>query len=196
MKKRTASIKRKTKETDISLTFNLDGSGNSNISTGIPFFDHMLDLFTVHGIFDLDLSVNGDLEVDFHHTVEDIGICLGQAFQQALGSGEQIQRFSSGNLPMDETLCQISIDVSNRPYLDFNAAFEKTKVGEFDVELTEEFLRAFVNHAKITLHMTVLKGQNLHHMIEACFKALGVFLSKAVQIDPRKKGIPSSKGIL
>jgi len=196
MKLRKAGLSRKTKETEIDLRLNLDGSGSAQLNTGIPFFDHMLELFTVHGLFDLALTVKGDLEVDFHHTVEDIGICLGQAFREALGQGQKIRRFSSGLVPMDEALCQIAMDISNRPYLDLNATFPKSKIGKFDTELIEEFLRAFVNNSRITLHIHLLSGKNLHHQSEAIFKALGIHLDLATQRDPRKTGVPSSKGVL
>ncbi|RAP30780.1 imidazoleglycerol-phosphate dehydratase HisB [Candidatus Marinamargulisbacteria bacterium SCGC AG-414-C22] len=196
MEKRQASIERNTKETQIKLTFAIDGEGKAAVATGVGFFDHMLDLFSKHGLFDLDLSVTGDLEIDAHHTVEDVGICLGQAFQQALGTGKGINRYASAIIPMDESLCQIAIDVSNRPALGFNHNFEKDKVGEFDSELVEEFFNAFVNNARINLHIDMLKGTNLHHKIEACFKAFGVCLDRATQRDPRKKDIPSTKGIL
>lgn len=196
MKKRQATIQRHTNETKIDLSLTIDGDGKSNIQTGIGFFDHMLTLWTHHGLFNLTLQVDGDLEVDFHHTVEDVGIALGQAFQKAIGDAKGINRYASGFTPMDEALCRIAIDYSNRPHLDFKNHLPKTKVGEFDVELTEEFLNAFVNNARITLHIDILKGNNLHHIIEACFKGLGRELDKASTLDPRKKDIPSTKGIL
>lgn len=193
---RRADVNRKTNETAIELVFGLDGSGTSAIDTGIGFFDHMLDLFTKHGNFDLSLKVDGDLRVDFHHSVEDVGICLGQAFRDALGDASGISRYSSGLIPMDEALCQMAIDVSNRPFLDFQGAFPKSKVGEFDVELVKEFFNAFVSNARVTLHLEVIKGENLHHMIEACFKAFGQLLDKATRIDPMREGVPSTKGVL
>lgn len=193
---RQSKIERKTNETHVQLTLKLDGNGTHKIHTGIPFFDHMLTLLTVHGIFDLDLNVKGDIEVDFHHTVEDVGICLGQALREALGEAKGIQRYASGFLPMDESLCQVALDISNRPHLTFIGEFPKTKVGQFDVELAEEFFRAFVNNARVTLHMQLVQGGNSHHMIEACFKALGVYLSEAVALNPRKTGVPSTKGML
>ena len=196
MIKREASINRHTNETKIDLKLIIDGNGKSEIKTGIGFFDHMLNLWTHHGLFDLELKVDGDLEVDFHHTVEDVGIALGQAFKEAIGDAKGITRYASGLTPMDEALCQIAIDYSNRPHLEFKNHLPKTKVGEFDVELTEEFLRAFVNNARITLHIDILKGSNLHHIIEACFKGLGRELDKVSQIDTRKKDIPSTKGVL
>jgi len=193
---RKASIKRKTNETDISLQLNLDGTGKRSINTGVGFFDHMLDLMAAHGLFDLTIKAKGDLHIDAHHTVEDIGICLGQAFREALGDSKGIRRYASGFLPMDEALCQCAIDVSNRPVLVFNAPFPKAALGSFDLELVQEFFQAFTTHARITLHVDVLRGTNTHHMAEACFKALGVYLKEAVEIDPRKKTVPSTKGVL
>ncbi|MBT5855693.1 imidazoleglycerol-phosphate dehydratase HisB [bacterium] len=196
MSTRQASISRDTKETQIQLDFTVDGDCKSDIKTGIGFLDHMLDLFTVHGLFDLKLRVNGDLEIDGHHTTEDVAICLGKALSEALNDSKGIHRYASGLIPMDEALCQIALDISGRPHLDFEGDFPKGKVGDFDVELVEEFFRAFVNNARVTLHINVLKGGNLHHMIEACFKAFGVILDRATQIDTRKKGVPSTKGVL
>lgn len=193
---RKHSIKRETKETSIELDLNIDGEGKSNIQTGIGFFDHMLDLFTNHGLFDLNVTVKGDLHIDFHHSVEDVGICLGIAFKEALGDCKGITRFANVLVPMDEALCQCAIDICNRPYLGFDHNFDKEKVGEFDAELVEEFLNAFVNNARLSLHMTILKGTNTHHKIESCFKALGQCLDKATQFDIRKKDVPSTKGIL
>ncbi len=194
---RTRSISRKTSETDIQLTLNVDGTGQSQIQTGAPFFDHMLTLFARHGLFDLEVSVLGDLDVDYHHSVEDVGICLGQAFREAIGDAKGITRYASGAIPMDETLCQVAIDVSNRAFLSFNAEFPKAKIGEFDAELVSEFFQAFVSHSRVTLHLDLIRGENLHHMSEACFKALGVVLSRALSIDPRKsEQIPSTKGVL
>ncbi len=193
---RKYSIKRETKETSIELDLNIDGEGKSNIQTGIGFFDHMLDLFTNHGLFDLNVTVKGDLHIDFHHSVEDVGICLGIAFKEALGECKGITRFANVLVPMDEALCQCAIDICNRPYLGFEHNFDKEKVGEFDAELVEEFLNAFVNNARLSLHMAILKGTNTHHKIESCFKALGQCLDKATQFDIRKKDVPSTKGIL
>ena len=195
-KKRTATVKRKTKETEISLTLNLDGSGKNSINTGIGFFDHMLDLFSTHGLFDLSVSVKGDLEIDGHHSVEDVGICLGEAFRTALGDARGINRYASGLYPMDEALCQIALDISNRPHLTFKADFAKTSVGTFDTELVEEFFNAFVNNGRITCHISYLYGQNLHHMIEGSFKGFGQCLDWATCINPRKKDVPSTKGVL
>ena len=194
---RISVITRKTNETDVALELNLDGTGQSTLATGIPFFDHMLDLFTRHGSFDLSLQVKGDLEVDFHHTVEDVGICLGQAFRHAVGDAKGIRRYALGLIPMDEALCQLAVDISNRPFVHFDVPLPKSKVGEFDVELMEEFIRAFASHARLTLHIKQSTGTNLHHILESCFKALGIVLSDAVAIDPRKAGqVPSTKGVL
>ena len=193
---RCATIERNTKETQVSLSLVLEGQGQNTIETGIPFFDHMLDLFSHHGLFDLSVSVKGDLEVDFHHTVEDVGICLGQAFRDALGDARGITRYASCLTPMDEALCRLALDISNRPHLDFHCDLPKTKVGSFDVELAEEFFRAFVNNARVTLHLDVLRGQNLHHVIESCFKGFGRCLDMATQVDSRKSMVPSTKGIL
>ena len=197
METRKATIKRTTKETDINLIWNLDGKGIYKINTGIPFFDHMLQLFTAHGLFDLDLKVKGDIEIDFHHTVEDVGICMGQAYRTALFDAKGIKRFASAIIPMDETLCQIAIDVSGRPYFEWNGEVLESKAGSFNSELAEAFFSAFVDNAKVTLHINLQRGKNLHHMLEACFKAFGICLDKATMFDSRKKGeIPSTKGVL
>lgn len=193
---RKAKVERQTSETQISLSLNLDGPGKSSIQTGVSFLDHMLDLFSKHGLFILTLSANGDTHIDDHHSVEDIAICLGQAFKEALGSGKGITRYASVSVPMDEALCNIAIDISNRPYLSFNVSYPKTKVGTFDSELVEEFFNAFANNARVSLHIDVIRGQNLHHIIESIFKAFGICLDKATQIDIRKNDIPSTKGIL
>ncbi|MBH37623.1 imidazoleglycerol-phosphate dehydratase [bacterium] len=189
-------IKRTTNETKIELLLTIDGTGQSTINTGIPFFDHMLDLFARHGLFDLQLTVNGDLDVDYHHSVEDVGICLGQALHQALGDCAGITRFADVTLPMDDSLCQCVIDISNRSYLKFNATYSQAKVGHFDTELVQEFFQAFVNNARINLHLDLFEGGNTHHQIEACFKAFAVCLDKATLLDSRKSGIPSTKGVL
>jgi imidazoleglycerol-phosphate dehydratase len=194
--KRNATIRRKTGETDIDLSFTLDGSGQSDINTGIAFFDHMLDLFTKHGHFDLNLTLNGDLAVDYHHSVEDAGICLGQAFKEALGDARGIQRYASGLIPMDEACCEMALDISNRPMLIFDCDLPKTKVGTFDVELVEEFFNAFVSNARVTLHIRIIRGTNLHHIIEACFKAFGRILGAASTQIPGRNDIPSTKGML
>ena len=196
MKKRTSKIIRKTGETNISLSLNIDGTGKSSVTTGIPFFDHMLKLFAKHGLFDLDVKAKGDIEVDYHHTVEDIGICLGQAFKQALGDKKGINRYSEAKVPMDESLTEVIIDVSGRPHLTYKAKFEKTKFIDFDLEVVREFFEAIVMNAGVTIHINVLRGRNIHHKIESIFKAFAVALSKACELSPRKKGVPSTKGVL
>ncbi len=194
---RTASIARKTTETDISLSLALDGTGKTEISTGCGFFDHMLTLFGRHGSFDLILTCHGDTQVDYHHTVEDIGIALGKAFAQALGDGRGIRRYGSFLLPMDEALVQVALDVSGRAYLAYGLTIPVEKVGDFDTQLTEEFLRALAFNMGLTLHITSMAGVNGHHIIEAAFKALGRALGQAVSIDEKRAGeIPSTKGTL
>lgn len=193
---RTHSINRQTTETKIDLTFTIDGSGKSAINTGIGFFDHMLTLMSKHGLFDLQVNVEGDLEVDFHHTVEDTGICLGQAIKAALGDAKGIKRYASQAIPMDETLCQLALDISNRPFLHFETPEMKAKVGEFDTELADEFFRAVSQHAGLSLHIDVIRGRNSHHVIESIFKAFGVVLDIATQKDPRRHDAPSTKGCL
>ncbi len=194
--KRAAEVKRKTSETDISLKFDLDGEGRSNVDSGIPFLDHMLTLFTAHGFFDLTLKAKGDIEVDFHHTVEDIGICLGDALQETLGKKEGIRRYGQAIVPMDEALCVAAVDISNRPFLVYNVKVKQSKVGLFDTQLVPEFLRAFANHGGITLHVNVMYGRNAHHIVEAVFKALGRALDMATSIEDRMGGVASTKGLL
>jgi imidazoleglycerol-phosphate dehydratase len=196
MTKRTATISRKTKETQVELTINIDGEGTSKISTGVGFLDHMLDLLTKHALFDLTIKASGDRIVDDHHTVEDVGICLGQAINKALGDKKGIQRFSNTSVPMQETLANIAIDISGRPALVFNVAFHIEKIGNFDAELIEEFLKAFITHAGINLHVNVPYGTNAHHIAEAIFKGLAKALESAVRIDERIKDVPSTKGLL
>ncbi len=193
---RSAEIKRKTNETDIKLAFSVDGEGTSNIKTGVPFMTHMLDLFTKHGQFDLTIDANGDIEVDDHHTTEDIGICLGQALIEALGDKKGIKRYGNAFVPMDEALAQVTVDLSNRPHLEFRAELPSQKVGTFDTELVHEFLWKLALEARMNLHVNVHYGQNTHHIIEAIFKALARALDEATTIDPRVKGIPSTKGML
>lgn len=194
---RTSEIKRVTGETDIELSLNLDGVGNSKIATGCGFLDHMLTLFAKHGRFDLTVSCKGDTLVDDHHSVEDIGICLGQALREALGDCAGIARYGSMMLPMDEALVLCAVDVSGRSYLVYNLEIPMQKVGTFDTELVEEFLTAFVRSAGITLHVKKLDGKNSHHIIEGAFKALARALSQAVAIDEKRAGeIPSTKGVL
>jgi len=196
MTKRTATISRKTKETQVELTINIDGEGTSKISTGVGFLDHMLDLLTKHALFDLTIKASGDRIVDDHHTVEDVGICFGQAINKALGDKKGIQRFSNTSVPMQETLANIAIDISGRPALVFNVAFHTEKIGNFDAELIEEFLKAFITHAGINLHVNVPCGTNAHHIAEAIFKGLAKALESAVRIDERIKDVPSTKGLL
>ena len=193
---RVAAVNRETAETEIALQLNLDGTGKSAIDSGIGFFDHMLNLMTVHGQLDLDLRCDGDLEVDGHHSVEDIGIALGDAFKEAIGDKKGICRYGTFYLPMDESLAFVTLDISGRPFLVYDGGEMAPMVGGFDTELTEEFLRAFAMHAGITLHVKVLYGTNTHHKIEAIFKALGHALRIAVSQDPKVKGVPSTKGML
>lgn len=193
---RQASIARKTNETDIRLTFQVDGDGGSKLETGVPFLDHMLDLFTRHGHFGLEVEAQGDNEIDDHHTVEDIGICLGQAFREALGSKAGIKRYASVFVPMDEALAQVVVDISNRPHIEYRAAFPSEWVGSFETQLVKEFLWKFALESRMTLHIIMHYGDNTHHMVEAVFKALGRALDEATAIDPRVKGVPSTKGVL
>lgn len=194
---RTSIINRKTAETDIQLSLNLDGTGKSNISTGCGFLDHCLTLFAKHGSFDLDVSCKGDVEVDFHHSVEDVGICLGDAFSQAIGDMRGICRYGNMILPMDETLILAAIDISGRAYLNYDLSIPTPKVGDFDTELTSEFFLAFTRRSNVTLHLKQLDGKNSHHIIEGTFKAFARALKAAVKIDEDKKDeIPSTKGVL
>jgi len=193
---RKASAARQTKETKVSVALDLDGTGKSEISTGIGFFDHMLDLFARHGLIDLAVKAEGDLNVDCHHTVEDVGITLGLALKDALGDKSGIRRYGTFFLPMDEALAMVSLDISARPFLVFDAALPSEKIGDFDSEAAEEFFRAFAFNAGITLHMKALAGSNAHHIAEALFKALGRALREAVSLDPREHGVPSTKGVL
>ncbi|MEA3369069.1 MAG: imidazoleglycerol-phosphate dehydratase HisB [Candidatus Ratteibacteria bacterium] len=196
MKKRKAIVNRVTKETKISLKLNLDGEGKSRIDSGMPFLDHMLTLFSRHSLVDLEIKARGDLKVDYHHTVEDIGICLGEAIRKALGTKEGINRFGSKILPMDESLVSVSIDISNRPLLVFNVPLKAGKSGDFNLELVEEFLKAFASQARITLHFNLVYGRNFHHVAESIFKTLARTLAEAVSLNKRVKGIPSTKGRL
>jgi len=196
MKKRAAEIVRKTKETDITLKLTLNGEGRSTISTGIPFLNHMLELFTKHGLFDLKLKAKGDLEVDFHHTVEDIGICLGQAFAKALGDKRGIRRYGEATIPMDEALTTVAVDLSGRSFLAYNVKIRRIKIGNFNAGLVKEFFRAFVDQADLTLHINLLYGEDIHHSIEAIFKAFARAMRQATEPDLRVKGIPSTKGRL
>ena len=196
MSARQASVARKTAETDIKLMLSLDGTGKANIHSGIGFFDHMLNLLTAHGQLDLDLFCNGDIEVDGHHSVEDIGIALGDAFLKAIGDKKGITRYGTFFLPMDETLAMVSLDISGRPFLVYDGGAMAPMIGSYDTELTEEFLRAFAMHAGLTLHVRVLYGTNSHHKVEAIFKALGHALRIAVSHDEKVTGVPSTKGVL
>jgi imidazoleglycerol-phosphate dehydratase len=193
---RTATVKRKTRETDIELTFAIDGSGRSDISTGIGFFDHMLELFAKHGLFDLQLKAKGDLNVDAHHTVEDVGLALGQALREALGDKKGLSRYGWCLLPMDDALARIALDCSGRPYLAYEAPEDAGPIGDFPFQLLEEFLRAFSVQGGLNLHVTLLDGRDTHHMAEAVFKGLARALDQATQIDPRVQGVPSTKGQL
>lgn len=193
---RTATIERKTGETDISVSLVIDGSGQGQIGTGIPFFDHMLILFARHSLVDLTVRARGDIEVDFHHTVEDAGIAIGQAFASALGEKRGLRRYGWAYLPMDETLTRVALDFSGRPYLEYRAPKAVESIGPFSFQLVEEFLRAFAVHAGINLHVEVLYGRDAHHMAESVFKGLAKAVDQACQIDPRVTGIPSTKGIL
>lgn len=193
---RKSQIDRKTKETNIRLVLELDGQGRLEGSTGVGFFDHMLDLFSRHGLFNLKISAKGDREVDDHHTVEDIGICLGQALNEALGDKKGIVRFGAASVPMQETLANVAVDVGGRPALVFNAPLANKKIGEFDASLVEEFLHAFSTNAAINLHVNVPYGTNGHHVAEAIFKGLARALAKAISLDERIEGVPSTKGVL
>ncbi|MGF0002481.1 imidazoleglycerol-phosphate dehydratase HisB [Bacillus altitudinis] len=193
---RQAETARQTNETNISLALEIDGEGKADIQTDVPFMTHMLDLFTKHGHFNLTVDAKGDTDVDDHHTTEDIGIVLGQMFKEALGDKKGIKRYGSSFVPMDETLAQVVVDLSNRPHLEMRADFPSQKVGTFDTELVHEFLWKFTLEARINLHVIVHYGTNTHHMIEAIFKAMARALDEATTIDPRVKGIPSTKGML
>ena len=193
---REAQIARRTKETDITVSLRLEGKGEGMISTTVPFLDHMLVLFSRHGGFDLSVEAKGDTEVDFHHLVEDVGICLGEAFRKGLGNLAGITRYAYASVPMIEALANVSVDVSARPHLVFHCPLKSEKVGVFDVELVEEFLRAFSQSSGVCIHVNVPYGSNAHHTIEAVYKALGRAMSDAVRIDPRVSGVPSTKGVL
>jgi imidazoleglycerol-phosphate dehydratase len=193
---RKADIKRDTGETEIALSLNIDGSENRDIDTGIGIFDHMLDLLAKQGKFDLSLKIKGDLNVDEHHTIEDAGIALGDAFLKATGDKQGIYRYATQFIPMDETLAMVSLDFSGRAFLQYSVDFFDTEVGGVKAQIFEEFFRAFANSAKLTLHINVLYGVNTHHIIEAVFKAVGRALRFALESDPRESGIPSTKGVL
>ncbi|HMK34459.1 MAG TPA: imidazoleglycerol-phosphate dehydratase HisB [Desulfomonilaceae bacterium] len=193
---RTAQISRKTSETDIYVKLSLDGAGKASISTGIGFFDHMLNHIAGHGIMDLEVAATGDLHVDFHHTVEDVGLCVGEAFREALTDKTGIRRYGFAMVPMDEALAGVSLDLSGRPLLVMANPLSHRSAGEFALDLVPVFLQAFADRAGITLHVTIHYAENPHHAAEAVFKALGKALRQAVEFDPRVKGVPSTKGIL
>ena len=193
---RTETLSRKTNETSISIEVDLDGQGNSSIDTGVGFFDHMLTHLAKHGQFDLKVSAKGDLHIDAHHTVEDVGILLGQAFLQAVGEPVGLTRFGHAVIPMDEALAEVAIDFSGRPFLVFNADIPKVRLGDFDAELAEEFFRAFAMNSRMTLHVNLRYGSNVHHNIEVMFKAFARALRQALSIDETVQGIPSTKGVL
>ncbi len=194
---RSAAIQRKTGETDIAVSIALDGTGEAKVASGVGFLDHMLTLLARHALFDINVACKGDLYVDQHHSVEDIGIALGQAFKQALGDKKGITRYAHSYLPMDETLSRVAVDVSGRPFLIFKTDFPREKIGEFDTELVREWFQAFAINAGITLHVETLYGENAHHIAESCYKGLARALRAAVSIDPREEGrVPSTKGTL
>jgi imidazoleglycerol-phosphate dehydratase len=193
---RQAQINRDTQETQISVKLNLDGSGRAKLASGIPFLDHMLDQIARHGLVDLEVKAKGDLHIDAHHTVEDIGITLGQAFAKAIGDKRGVRRYGHAYVPLDEALSRVVIDLSGRPGLEMSGKFTRARVGDFDVDLVREFFQGFVNHALVTLHLDNLKGVNAHHQVETLFKAFGRALRMAVELDPRVKGVPSTKGKL
>jgi imidazoleglycerol-phosphate dehydratase len=194
---RKAKVERKTKETSIEVELDLDGKGSGSLNTGIPFLDHMLDHLSKHSLIDINLKATGDLEIDGHHTTEDVGLCLGQALDEALGEKRGITRYGYASIPMNEALVDVSLDISGRPFCVYDSERLTGKVGDFDAELAEEFLRAFINKAGLTVHITVRRGSNVHHIIEAMFKALARALGQAVRLDPRIEGsIPSTKETL
>ncbi len=196
MKNRTSNIDRKTNETNISLSLNLDGEGKRSVSTGIGFFDHMLDLLAKHALFDLEIKATGDTNVDFHHTVEDVGICMGLAVKEALGEKAGIVRFSNVSVPMQESLANVALDISGRSALVFNAKLDSKKIGDFDSELIKEVLEAFTGNACLNLHVDVPYGENAHHIAEAIFKGIAKTLDRATRIDERTDEVPSTKGVL
>ena len=194
---RNTQVTRNTLETQISVTLNLDGNGNTTFNTGVPFLDHMMDQIARHGLMDIDIVAKGDLHIDAHHTVEDIGITLGQAFYQAIGDKKGLRRYGHAYVPLDEALSRVVLDISGRPGLVFNVDFTRATIGEFDVDLIHEFFQGFVNHALVTLHIDCLAGNNAHHQAETIFKAFGRALRMAVELDPRMSGMmPSTKGSL
>jgi imidazoleglycerol-phosphate dehydratase len=194
---RTASVDRNTAETRISVAINLDGSGTAALASGVPFLDHMLDQIARHGLIDLQVKADGDLHIDAHHTVEDIGITLGQALAKAVGDKKGLRRYGHAYVPLDEALSRVVVDLSGRPGLEFHVPFKRPLIGEFDVDLVHEFFQGLVNHAQLTLHIDTLRGDNAHHQCETVFKAFGRALRMAVEVDPRSSGVvPSTKGSL
>jgi imidazoleglycerol-phosphate dehydratase len=194
---RSAEVVRNTGETQIRVAINMDGTGQQKLATGVPFLDHMLDQIARHGLIDLDIEANGDLHIDAHHTVEDVGITLGQAFAKAIGDKKGIRRYGHAYVPLDEALSRVVVDFSGRPGLEFHVPFKRSMIGSFDVDLTHEFFQGFVNHALVTLHIDNLRGENAHHQCETVFKAFGRALRMAAEIDARAGGsIPSTKGSL
>lgn len=196
MSKREAQVTRNTLETQISVKLNLDGTGHSQLATQVAFLDHMLDQVARHGVFDLEVEARGDLHIDAHHTVEDIGITIGQAFARAIGDKQGVRRYGHAYVPLDEALSRVVVDLSGRPGLEFNIEFARARIGEFDVDLVHEFFQGFVNHAHVTLHVDNLSGTNAHHQAETAFKAFGRALRMAVELDARIAGVPSTKGTL
>ena len=196
MPPREAEVSRNTLETQIRVKVGLDGTGASQLATQIPFLDHMLDQVARHGLFDLEIEARGDLHIDAHHTVEDIGITLGQAFAKAVGDKKSVRRYGHAYVPLDEALTRVVVDLSGRPGLEFHVDFVRARIGEFDVDLVHEFFQGFVNHALVTLHVENLRGSNAHHQAETVFKAFGRALRMAVEPDPRGGGVPSTKGTL
>jgi imidazoleglycerol-phosphate dehydratase len=195
-KGRAGNVARKTRETDIRLALALDGEGRTAVKTGVPFLDHMLELFGKHGLFDLTVQARGDVEVDDHHTVEDVGLVLGQALREAVGDKAGIRRFGEATVPLDEALVQTVVDLSGRPFLAYDVSIKQSRIGRFDVELIHDFLLALVNQAGMNLHVRMLSGRNPHHVVEATFKGLARALDQATQRDPRVRGVPSTKGTL
>jgi imidazoleglycerol-phosphate dehydratase len=193
---RAAEVTRNTKETQIRARVDLDGNGTARLATQIPFLDHMLDQVARHGVFDLDIEAKGDLHIDAHHTVEDIGITLGQAFAKAVGDKKSVRRYGHAYVPLDEALSRVVVDLSGRPGLEFAVKFVRARIGEFDVDLVHEFFQGFANHALVTLHVDCLRGSNAHHQAETAFKAFGRALRMAVELDPRVADVPSTKGTL